>query len=63
MQVETANRSLEEMDAMFAEGPTRWPFSDKDLSRVKPIRSEEYQRRVSEAVSLAKEKSSHVDSA
>ena len=65
MQVETANRSLEEMDAMFAgEGRTRWPFLDKDLSKVRPVRSEEYRRRVSQAVLLAKEEgSSHVEKA
>ena len=34
-QPETANRSLEEMDAMF-EGRTMWIFLDKDLQRVHP---------------------------
>ena len=36
-QPETANRSLEEMDAMF-EGRTMWVFRDKDLCRVHPRR-------------------------
>ena len=35
--VETANRSLEQMDAMF-EGKTMWPFLDRDLTRVHPLR-------------------------
>lgn len=48
-QVETANRSLEEMDAMFEEGRTRWPFLDKDLTIVHPQRTPEQQRRLSEA--------------
>ena len=34
-QPETANRSLEEMDAMF-EGKTMWVFRDRDLTRVHP---------------------------
>lgn len=34
-QPETANRSLEEMDAMF-EGRTIWIFRDKELCRVHP---------------------------
>ena len=37
LQVETANRSLEEMDAMF-EGKTMWAFADTDLTTVKPTR-------------------------
>ena len=36
-QPETANRSLEEMDAMF-EGKTMWIFKDKDLCKVHPNR-------------------------
>ena len=36
-QPETANRSLEEMDAMF-DGKTMWVFKDKDLTRVHPRR-------------------------
>ena len=36
-QPETANRSLEEMDAMF-ERKTMWVFRDKDLTRVRPVR-------------------------
>ena len=36
-QPETANRSLEEMDAMF-EGRTMWVFRDKELCRVHPRR-------------------------
>lgn len=36
-QPETANRSLEEMDAMF-EGKTMWVFKDRDLTRVHPRR-------------------------
>lgn len=39
-QVETANRSLEEMDAMF-EGHTKFPFLDSDLTRVHPRRDVE----------------------
>jgi len=61
LQVETANRSLEEMDAMFAPGRTMWPFLDKDLTRVKPRRSEKYQRRASQAVLVTKEEKSHVE--
>lgn len=36
-QPETANRSLEEMDAMF-DGRTMWIFRDKELCRVHPRR-------------------------
>ena len=36
-QPETANRSLEEMDAMF-DGRTMWIFTDKDLCSVHPNR-------------------------
>ena len=36
-QVETANRSLEEMDVMV-EGKTMWPSLDRDLTRVHPMR-------------------------
>lgn len=40
-QVETANRSLEEMDAMFEEGRTMFPFLDDDLTVIHPKRDEE----------------------
>lgn len=38
-QPETANRSLEEMDAMF-DGKTMWVFTDKELTRIHPRRDE-----------------------
>ena len=37
-QVETANRSLEEMDVMFDPDKTMWAFMDKDLTQVHPRR-------------------------
>ena len=49
-QVETANRSLEEMDTMFAPGRTHWPFLDKDLRRVNPRRNAEALGRLSSTV-------------
>jgi len=45
LQPETANRSLEEMDDMFAESRTKWPFLDRDLTRVHPSRDPERLRR------------------
>ena len=35
-QVETANRSLEEMDVMFDPDKTMWAFMDKDLTAIHP---------------------------
>lgn len=48
LQPETANRSLEEMDDMFAEDKTKFPFLDKALTRVHPIRDPERLRRLKE---------------
>ena len=72
MQPETANRSLEEMDAMF-EGKTKFPFLDKELTRVKPHRDPARERQLTEegrmesiAVqhgSVEKEKDAHVEDA
>ena len=60
-QVETANRSLEEMDIMFSPGRTHWPFLDKDLRRVKPERSAETQRRLSNAVQEVKHEANYLE--
>lgn len=46
-QVETANRSLEEMDTMF-EGHSKFPFLDKDLTRVHPRRDDAREERLRE---------------
>lgn len=46
-QVETANRSLEEMDSMF-DGRTMWAFLDRDLTRIHPSRDVERETRLRE---------------
>jgi len=46
MQPETANRSLEEMDDMFAPDKTKRPFLDKYLTRIHPIRDPQRMRRL-----------------
>ena len=39
-QVETSNRSLEEMDSMFEPDKTMWAFMDSNLTKVHPRRDE-----------------------
>ena len=59
-QVETANRSLEEMDDMF-EGKTMWPFLDKDLTRVHPIRDPRRQSELKEIGELKAHQISQIE--
>jgi len=46
LQVETANRSLEEMDEMFKPEKTMFPFLDKDLNCIHPRRDVVQQERL-----------------
>lgn len=68
-QVETANRSLEEMDEMFDEDKTMWPFLDKELTRVHPRRDEGREGRLRsvghetmDSVSSKKDDEAHIES-
>ncbi|KAI9819640.1 MAG: hypothetical protein M1827_007090 [Pycnora praestabilis] len=59
-QVETANRSLEEMDSMF-EGKIMWPFLDRDLTRVHPIRDQRRESQLRAAGETMKEETAYVE--